>query len=154
MLPLFVKARLPYPQTVALKHLGFNDTPRRAGTAPARPSDGDPSASALRPAARAQSTSAPPCRRAPKGRAQTGSVEPDEDGLSSGGNWVLSTTFGRLDIMQDVPGLRDYRHLRDGAVEVNGTLYAGYDELLSMKSAAGRDEDLRDIAALKQARGE
>ncbi|HVP03901.1 MAG TPA: hypothetical protein VMT10_15135 [Solirubrobacteraceae bacterium] len=82
------------------------------------------------------------------------SLEPDEDALSGGGNWVLTTTFGRLDVMQDVPGLRDYKHLRGGAVEVNGTLYAGYDEVLSMKSAAGREEDLRDIAALKHARGE
>ncbi len=81
-------------------------------------------------------------------------IEPDEDGVSGGGNWVLRTNFGRLDVMQDVAGVRDYKHLRNGAVEINGTLYAGYDEVISMKSAAGRDEDLRDIAALKQARGE
>ena len=81
-------------------------------------------------------------------------LEPDENGLAGGGNWVLTTTFGRLDVMQDVAGLRDYSHLRNGAVEINGTLYAGYDEVLSMKSAAGREEDLRDIAALKAARGE
>ena len=81
-------------------------------------------------------------------------LNPDEDGLAGGGNWVLTTSFGRLDVMQDVPGLRDYPHLRNGAVDVNGTWYAGYDEVLSMKSAAAREEDLRDIAALKHARGE
>jgi hypothetical protein len=76
----------------------------------------------------------------------------DEAGLRLGGNWVLSTRFGRLDVMQDVPGLRGYHHLRDGAVRVHDVLYAGYDELISMKAASGRDEDLRDIGALEAAR--
>lgn len=79
-------------------------------------------------------------------------IKPDAEGLRAGGNWVLQTSFGRLDVMQDVPGLRSYQQLRDGAVEVNGVLYAGYDELISMKAAAGREEDLRDIAALETAR--
>ncbi len=39
-------------------------------------------------------------------------------------------------------------------MEIDGTLYAWYDEVLSMKSAADRDEDACDIAALKPARGE
>ena len=76
-------------------------------------------------------------------------IEPDEQGLRAGGNWGLSTRFGRLDVMQDVPGLRNYQQLFAGAVEVNGVLYAGYDELISMKAASGRDEDLRDIGALE-----
>jgi len=80
-------------------------------------------------------------------------AEPDEQGLRMGGNWVLLTRFGRLDVMQTVPGLRDYRQLRAGAIEVDGILYAGYDELISMKSASARDEDLRDIGALEAARG-
>lgn len=79
-------------------------------------------------------------------------IRPDEEGLVAGGNWVLQTRFGRLDVMQDVAGLRDYRQLRDGAVEVGGVLYAGYEELVSMKTAAGREEDLRDIGALEAAR--
>lgn len=78
-------------------------------------------------------------------------IAPDEQGLSMGGNWVLATRFGRLDIMQTVPGLRDYRQLRAGAIAVDGVLYAGYDELISMKAASGRDEDLRDIGALEAA---
>jgi hypothetical protein len=78
----------------------------------------------------------------------------DEAGLRLGGNWVLSTRFGRLDVMQDVPGLRGYDHLRAGAVRVHDVLYAGYDELISMKAASGRDEDLRDIGALEAARRE
>jgi len=79
-------------------------------------------------------------------------LEPDEHGLAGGGNRVLRTRFGRLDVMQDVPGLRDYGSLRAGAIDVNGDLYSGYDELISMKAASGRDEDLRDIAALEAAR--
>jgi hypothetical protein len=80
-------------------------------------------------------------------------IAPDEQGLRMGGNRVLLTRFGRLDIMQSVPGLRDYGQLRAGAVDVAGTLYAGYEELISMKAATGRDEDLRDIGALEAARG-
>ena len=60
--------------------------------------------------------------------------------------------FGRLDVMQDAPGLRGYDHLRAGAVRVHDVLYAGYDELISMKAARGRDEDLR--GALEAARRE
>lgn len=74
------------------------------------------------------------------------------EGLEAGGNWVLLTRFGRLDIMQYVVGLRSYQQLKSGAIDVDGALYAGYDELISMKSAAGREEDLRDIAALRAAR--
>lgn len=79
-------------------------------------------------------------------------MEPDEEGLLAGGNRVLQTRFGRLDVMQDVPGLRSYEQLKSGAIEVNGVLYAGYDELISLKTASGRAEDLRDIGALEAAR--
>jgi hypothetical protein len=81
-------------------------------------------------------------------------VQPDENGLRAGGNWVFQTRFGRLDVMQDVPGLRSYEQLLAGAIEINGNFYAGYDELISMKAASGRDEDLRDIAALEAARSD
>lgn len=79
-------------------------------------------------------------------------LQPDEEGLRAGGNWVLQTRFGRLDVMQDVPGLRDYEQLRARALDVNGVMYAGYEELISMKSASAREEDLRDIGALEAAR--
>lgn len=79
-------------------------------------------------------------------------LRPDIDGMLRGGNWVLQTRLGRLDVMQDVPGLRGYRELRDGAMTVNGVLYAGYDALVRMKVASGRDEDLRDVGALEAAR--
>lgn len=78
----------------------------------------------------------------------------DEEGFASGGNWVLETAHGRLDVMQDVPGVGSWQELRAGAVERGGALYAGYEALVRMKSAAGRDEDLMDIARLRAARGE
>ena len=49
-------------------------------------------------------------------------LEPDEEGLHAAGNWMLHTRFGRLDVMQDVPGLRSYEALRAGATDVNGDL--------------------------------
>jgi hypothetical protein len=79
-------------------------------------------------------------------------LRPDERGLAAGGNWVLHTRHGRLDVMQDVPGLGDYAQLRAGAVVVDGVHYAGYDDLIRMKLASGRDEDLRDVGALEAAR--
>lgn len=79
--------------------------------------------------------------------------EPDEEGLAMGGNWVLKTKYGRLDVMQDVPGLRSWQQLRTTAVDIDGVLYAGYEELISMKSASARDQDLADIAKLRAARG-
>jgi hypothetical protein len=81
-------------------------------------------------------------------------IEPDAEGLAAGGNWGLTTRFGRLDVMQDVPGLRSWRQLRTNAVAVNDVLYAGYDELISMKVASGRPEDRRDVGALEAGRRE
>jgi hypothetical protein len=79
-------------------------------------------------------------------------IKPDAEGLGAGGNWGLGTRFGRLDVMQDVPGLRSWRQLRENAVAVNDVLYAGYEELISMKVASGRPEDRRDIGALEAGR--
>lgn len=84
----------------------------------------------------------------------------DADGLASGGNFCLLTSHGRLDVMQDLSGMSGYEGLRDGATEVAmpgvpGSLqFAGYESLLAMKSAAGRDQDLIDIAELRRARGD
>lgn len=75
-------------------------------------------------------------------------VEPDAPGLALGGNWCLVTRYGRLDVMQDVPGIRSFGQLRAGAIEVGGVLYAGIDELIAMKSSMRRPQDLIDIAEL------
>ena len=81
-------------------------------------------------------------------------IEPDEDGLALGGNWVLRTRFGRLDVMQDVDGIRGYAQLAAGAVAVVlpgvGELqFAGRQEIIAMKTAAGRPQDLLDVQRLE-----
>jgi hypothetical protein len=80
------------------------------------------------------------------------------ENLQLGGNWILRTRFGRLDVMQYVEGVRDYRKLREGAVRpeiatiAEPTLFAGLDDLIAMKTAAGRDQDLIDIDTLERSR--
>jgi predicted nucleotidyltransferase len=83
---------------------------------------------------------------------------PDERGLAMGRNWVLRTRLGRLDVMQDVPGIKGYRDLRDSAVvrHVAGAgdfQFAGLDDLIAMKAAVGRPQDEIDITSLERARG-
>jgi hypothetical protein len=84
----------------------------------------------------------------------------DDYGLAHGGNFCLLTSHGRLAVMQDIAGVRGYDELREGALEVvmQGVpaplRFAGYEALLAMKAAAGRDQDLIDIADLRRARSE
>jgi hypothetical protein len=78
--------------------------------------------------------------------------------IEGGGNWVLDTRLGRLDVMQWVSGIDSYEELRAGAdteatPEAGEILFAGLDDLLAMKRAAGRDQDLMDITALRMAHG-
>lgn len=79
--------------------------------------------------------------------------------VAGGGNWILHTRKGRLDVMQWVEPFSDYGELRAGAVEqhvdeAGGTIMvAGIDDLIAMKEAAGRDQDLIDITSLRMARG-
>lgn len=84
-------------------------------------------------------------------------LEPNEDGLALGGNWVLRTRLGRLDVMQDIPGMTSYLVLSAGAVErdVPGAgrfRFAGLDDLIAMKVAAGRPQDELDVSSLERAR--
>jgi hypothetical protein len=82
----------------------------------------------------------------------------DDFDPSGGGNWILGTRLGRLDIMQDLDGIKDgYRTLRERAVTyelpgIGAFLFAGLDDLIAMKTAAGRDQDKIDIASLERAR--
>ncbi len=82
------------------------------------------------------------------------------ESLALGGNWDLSTRRGRLDVMQYIEGAletpEDYNRLRRDAVisdlEVGAVPIAGYEDLLDLKQLAGRDVDLMDIRALREAR--
>lgn len=79
--------------------------------------------------------------------------------IQGGGNWIVHTRFGRLDVMQWVDPFESYDELSANAVqeyleEVGGTiLVAGLDDLIAMKEVAGRDQDLIDIARLRMAHG-
>jgi hypothetical protein len=79
--------------------------------------------------------------------------------IEGGGNWIVHTRFGRLDVMQWVEPFDSYDELRESAIEeyvdeIGSTLLvAGVDDLIAMKEAAGRDQDRIDITALRMARG-
>ena len=64
----------------------------------------------------------------------------------------LATTAGDLDLLNGAVGAPPYEDLRKRAieVEVRGTLVriASLDDLIAMKRASGRPQDLRDIAEL------
>ncbi len=79
--------------------------------------------------------------------------------LAGGGNWILHTRFGRVDVMQWVDPFESYDELRANAVEeyveeIGATiLVAGFEDLIAMKETAGRDQDRMDVATLRIARG-
>jgi predicted nucleotidyltransferase len=65
--------------------------------------------------------------------------------LENGANFTFDTPKGRLDILGDVQGTRDYEALRAAAVtaELDGVevRIASIDHLIAMKRAAGRTKD-------------
>lgn len=83
-------------------------------------------------------------------------VQPDADGLAMGGNFVLITSHGRLDIMQLIGPDLEYADLDSAAVEdeVFGhrIRFCGFEHLIAMKEAAGRPEDEIDIRRLRESR--
>ena len=91
-------------------------------------------------------------------------LRPDYEGLRQGGNWTLMTKHGRVDVMQTFSfegtdeGLGGYADIAGHAVSRDfygkPRRFCGYEDLLAMKRAAGRDQDRIDVNSLKQARRE
>lgn len=90
-----------------------------------------------------------------------GDFEPNElpdfkdlEVLSSGGNWVLQTRLGRLDILQWIDDCPLWEEFSETAVrdDLDGVAVKviGLDGLLWMKRKAGRPSDLLDIERLTE----
>ncbi len=84
------------------------------------------------------------------------------DGLLKLGNWDLSTKHGRLDLLQYVHGKLESAHDHaalagrsdETRFDFGVVRFVSYGDLLDMKTLAGRDQDLVDIRALREARGD
>lgn len=76
----------------------------------------------------------------------------DPDTLANGASFTLDTDAGPVDYLNDVPGAGDYTDLRARSVETSAAgvvvRVVGLDDLIRMKRASGRPQDLRDIANL------
>jgi hypothetical protein len=81
---------------------------------------------------------------------------PDGRTLARARLLTLETDDGSLDLLADPPGAPPYATLRERAdrVDLDGLVVAvaALDDLLAMKRAAGRPQDLVDIDALEVAR--
>jgi predicted nucleotidyltransferase len=80
------------------------------------------------------------------------------EALEAGGNWVLRTRLGRLDIMQWMGDDALWQRLSPAAIEdeIAGLQIkmVGYEDLVALKEQAGRPEDVVDLERLRQARNE
>ena len=81
----------------------------------------------------------------------------DPAGLAAGGSFQLTTSLGRLDIMQESDDVPAYARLAERAATAR---FRGRDirvcslaELVRMKRRAGRPQDVADLAALEAAHG-
>jgi hypothetical protein len=80
-------------------------------------------------------------------------VSLDVEALAGGANFPVETRYGRLDVMQDEPGIPPYAQLADGAfpVEVGDheIVVCSREHLVAMKRAANREIDRVDLARLE-----
>jgi hypothetical protein len=76
----------------------------------------------------------------------------DPDTLANGASFTLDTDAGPVDYLNDVPGAAEYVDLRSRSVETTAAgvtiRVVGLADLIRMKRAFGRPQDLRDIANL------
>jgi predicted nucleotidyltransferase len=82
----------------------------------------------------------------------------DPQALALGGNWVLLTRLGRLDLMQWLGDVPLWEELSPSAVEeqIGGIpiKFVSYQDLVKLKELAARPEDLADLKRLREARGD
>jgi hypothetical protein len=92
----------------------------------------------------------------PRGVAEDVPFVADERTLARRRLLTLDTDDGGLDLLADPPGAPRYATMRDRAdrVDLDGLVIAiaALDDLLAMKRAAARPQDLADIEALEVAR--
>jgi len=77
----------------------------------------------------------------------------DPQVLMTGASFTMDTDAGPLDFLNDVPGAADYDAMRSRsrqAVAGGVTVWVvGYEDLIRMKEASGREQDLLDIHQLR-----
>lgn len=80
----------------------------------------------------------------------------DPEVLENGASFTMETDAGPLDFLNDVPGADDYDSMRSRASQADAGGVAvwvvGYDDLLRMKEASGRAQDMLDIQELRARR--
>jgi predicted nucleotidyltransferase len=76
--------------------------------------------------------------------------------LELGGNWILLTRLGRLDVMQWIGDWPLWAELSPRAIEDSiaelPIKIVGFEDLVRLKELAGRPEDLVDLQRLREAR--
>lgn len=76
----------------------------------------------------------------------------DARSLAAGTNWTLMTRFGRLDLLGEPGGGLDYAALSPRARLIRGEqtyLVASIEDLITMKTAAGRPKDVGQVELLR-----
>lgn len=80
----------------------------------------------------------------------------DPSTLELGGNWVLATRLGRLDVMQWIGDSPLWSDLSPEALSdrIGGLpiKIVSYEDLVKLKELAGRPQDLTDLQRLREAR--
>jgi hypothetical protein len=95
-------------------------------------------------------------------RAQELPASFDLESLLDRGNWDLATRYGRIDVIQHIVGKVETPEDHEGLVQradrarfdFGTVLFASYEDLIDFKNLAGRDQDLIDIRALREARAD